>query len=201
MQGGGFRPRLERRPSKSDATQEFRLVLLGARATVPLMSSNSLPPSSAYQTRRMNTSARRWLVAGVVAAAIPYFLLGFAFLRTGFLYLIAPDALADEGFRQDAPLGTRVAALVFFGGVGAALAWSSWRLVRLKRRGLNVVRGLALALGLLFASRIFRGTDQPYLDWSGLASSIAVAGYLSVSAVRALFRGPARASSPRADTP
>jgi hypothetical protein len=77
----------------------------------------------------MNTSGRRWLVAGVVAAAIPYFVLGFAFLRTGFLFLIAPDALADAGFVQDPPLGARVAGLVFFAGVGAcpSLFWLAAR--------------------------------------------------------------------------
>jgi hypothetical protein len=140
----------------------------------------------------MKTSARRWLVAGVAAAAMSCFHLGVGFLRTGVLFLIASDALRDEGFRVDAPLGNRVGPLIFFGGVGTALVWSGWLLVRLKRVGLDVVRGLAVALGLLFASRLVRGTDQPYLDWTVLASSIAVAGYLSVSSVRAVFRGSAR---------
>jgi len=72
----------------------------------------------------MKTSARRWLVAGVAAAAMSCFLLGVGFLRTGVLFLIASDALRDEGFRVDAPLGNRVGPLIFFGGVGTALVWS-----------------------------------------------------------------------------
>ena len=151
-------------------------------------------------TRPMNPSTYRWLVTGVLATAIPYVLLGFWLIRTGLLFQVDPDALRDEGFGQNPSLWTRIAGLAFFGGVGAAFVWSGWRLVRLKRRGLDIGRALAVGLGLTSASQLFRRTDEPYLYWTSLATSIAVAGYLSVPSVRALFRDPAPAPSPRADT-
>ena len=115
---------------------------------------------------------------------------GVVFLLTGILFLVAPEWLRDAGFRQDAALGIRVAGLLAFGGIGALLAWTAWRLIRLGAFALEVTRALALSTAALFVIRIADGGASSAFNWLHILVAVAVAGYLSLPSVRVLFRAP-----------
>ena len=115
---------------------------------------------------------------------------GLVFLLTGILFLLAPESLRDAGFRQDAALGIRVAGLLAFGGTGALLAWTAWRLIRLGAFALEVTRAVALATAVLFVTRIADGGAGSAFNWLYILAAVAVAGYLSLPSVRVLFRAP-----------
>ena len=115
---------------------------------------------------------------------------GLTFLLTGVLFLVAPESLRDAGFRQDPALGIRVAGLLAFGGVGALLAWTAWRLIRLRSFALEVTRALALSIAGLLVTRLAGGGTSSVFTWLGVVAAVAVAGYLTLPSVRGLFRLP-----------
>jgi hypothetical protein len=117
------------------------------------------------------------------------FVVGLALFGTALLFLVAPASLRDAGFGQDVALGSRVVMMLAFGGVAAALAWTAWWLIRLRPSAFQQVRGLALGLAGAFVIRILRG-EGSVPDWLIVVAAVAMAGYLTLSPVRALFRPP-----------
>jgi hypothetical protein len=122
-----------------------------------------------------------------VICSLTLLFVGLAFLGTGLLFLVAPESLRDAGFGQDVALGSRVVGMVAFGAVAAALAWTAWWLIRLRPSAFQQARGLALGLAIAFVIRILRG-EGSVPDWLIVVAAAAMAGYLTLSPVRVLFR-------------
>ena len=127
--------------------------------------------------------------AGIVLSSVPFLLMGLLLMGTGMVFLVAPELLRDQGFRQDASFGVRAAGFLFFGVTGGLFARSGWRLIRRRRRGLGIAQALGLGMVGFFANRILGSGDPSLLNVVGLAASGFTVGYLSVPAVRSLFRG------------
>lgn len=142
----------------------------------------------------ISARAQRWMKGGIVVSSVPFFLLGLLLIRTGVLFLLAPELLRELGFLQDASFGVRALGLLFLGGCGGLLAWCGWRLIRLVRRGLSITHAIAFGMIGVFANRIFGEGDPSLLDFTGLATSLFTVGYLSAPAVRSLFRNKGAAS-------
>jgi hypothetical protein len=64
---------------------------------------------------------------------------------------------------------------------------TAWWLIRLRPSAFQQTRGLALGLALAFVIRILRG-EGSVADWLIVVAAVAMAGYLTLSPVRALFR-------------
>ncbi len=145
----------------------------------------------------MTKSARAdtWLRRGIAISSAPLFLMSLVLMQTGVLLVAAPEALRDEGFRQNLPVGTRVAGLLFFGGTGGMIAWGGWRLIHLARWGLNLAHAMALGVGVSHWKKIFRDGDPSIFNWTWFTICLAIVGYLSVPAVRKLFRDKGRSRS------
>lgn len=138
----------------------------------------------------MSAGAQRWMKGGIVVSSVPFFLLGLLLIRTGVLFLVAPELLREQGFLQGASFGVRALGCLFFGGCGGLLTWCGWRLIRLVRRGLGIAHTIAFGMIGMFANGIFVQGDPSLLDITGLATSLFTVGYLSIPAVRRLFRSP-----------
>jgi hypothetical protein len=134
-------------------------------------------------------SSPRTVPIGVVICSLTLLFVGLAFLGTGLLFLVAPESLRDAGFGQDVALGSRVIIMLAFSAVAAALAWTAWWLIRLSPSAFQKARGLALGLAGAFAIRLLRG-EGSVPDWLIVVAAVAMAGYLTLSPVRALFRPP-----------
>ena len=134
------------------------------------------------------TTSQLKVPVGLMLCSMAQFLVGFAFLLTGILFLVAPASLRDAGFRQDATLGIRVAGLLAFGGVGALLVRNAWRLIHLVSSALEVSRAIALTTAVLFVTRIAGGGASSVFNWLGVVAAVAVAGYLTLPSIRVLFR-------------
>lgn len=136
--------------------------------------------------------AQRWLKGGIRVCSVPFFLVGLEFARIGVLFFFAPEMLREQGFRQDPSFGVRATGLLFFAGAGSLFAWSGWQLIRLARAGLHAAHVGAFAMIGLFWNSIPDG-EPSLLNWTGLATSIGIVGYLSIPAVRRLFRASGHA--------
>ena len=132
--------------------------------------------------------SRRKAPVGLVICAITLLVGGVTFLVFGILLCVAPESLRDAGFRANPTLGIRVAGLLVFGVFGALLAWPAWGLLRLKPFAFEVARGVALAVAGLFVTRIVGGGASVTFNWLALVAAGGMAGYLSLPAVRGLFR-------------
>jgi len=136
------------------------------------------------------TTSPRKAPAGLVFCSIAFLLFGLVFLVLGVLFLVAPASLRDAGFGQDVTFGGRVVGLLMFAGFGALLAWPAWGLIRFIPFALQIARGLGLAFAALSVKRIANGDASPLFDWPVVVVGLAMAGYLSLPSVRALFRRP-----------
>ena len=136
-----------------------------------------------------STTPSRGAGMGLKLCALVLLLGGLVFLVTGILFAIAPEALRDAGFRQDGTPAIRAGGLLMFGGVGVLLTWTAWKLMRLASFAREITRDLALATAVLSVTRLADDANSVY-DWLGLLWTVAIAGYLSLPSVRALFRTP-----------
>jgi hypothetical protein len=134
------------------------------------------------------TPPRLEVPGGLLLCSVALLVGGFVFLLTGILYLVAPESLRDAGFRPDAGRGIRVGGLLAFGAVGALLAWTAWRLIHLGAFAHDVTRGLALSTAAVFVTRLAGGGAGSSFNWIGVCAAAAVAFYLNLPSVRALFR-------------
>ena len=127
---------------------------------------------------------------GLVLCSVVLLLIGLAILVPGVLFVVAPESLRDAGFGQGLPLGRRLLGLLFFGGVGALFAWQALGLITFRPFALDITRALAVAFAGLSIVRLYRGEASPAFEWPVVVVSLAMAVYLILPSVSALFRPP-----------